>query len=364
MAINYEAVGALIMGMVLFSMPPFFHLHRSVRPARSYASLFFLASVITAVYVVMRRAEGMTARSGFELEQVGWILAPSFVVTYAVAMGALLYHKWIGGHLTEEERQPRREGLAAWLSPFRIFMSLVIAFSAWQGYGYSFWAILLFCLALLAAYPLFSWSTDKEDSMIPQTPEELSAERTRVLAMLESGKINAEECSELLSALGETLRPPRDSAQQLTPARKLLLAGGAVLVVAFFLPWFRYDVGGMMTQKLGGEMTRLGVQPIGFDAMPMQLNGMVVSVSGGDVARGLGWLVLLLGLGAAALPFTARQLSRRDARNYALAALVVGLFVLLYVIAGNLRYIHVGAALALVAYATLLAGTLREHRTP
>ena len=92
--------------------------------------------------------------------------------------------------------------------------------------------------------------------------------------------------------------------------------------------------------------------------------GFAVTLNGTNVPHGLGWLVLMLGLGAAALHFTARQLSRRDLRNCALAALALGTLILAYLYAQNLRFLSIGAAATAVAYALLFIGTLREYRTP
>lgn len=97
------------------------------------------------------------------------------------------------------------------------------------------------------------------------------SERLRVLKMLEEGKINAEECAELLAAIDQ---PPAILPSKRTHPQWGLAAVGAVLIlIGFWLPWIVID-SGLVSARL----------------------------SGGDMPHFLGWFVLAFGLGAALLP--------------------------------------------------------------
>jgi hypothetical protein len=92
------------------------------------------------------------------------------------------------------------------------------------------------------------------------------------------------------------------------------------------------------------------------------MNLETVRISGGDVQHGLGWLVLLLGLAAAALPYLAADLNEQTRHRATLAGLGAGAIILLYLVTENLRYVNTGIFLALIGYGFQLAGALRSAR--
>ncbi|MCX7012542.1 MAG: hypothetical protein NTW86_08270 [Candidatus Sumerlaeota bacterium] len=308
------------------------------------------------------------------------LLGAGLSAMLAVLWGVFLHDRWIGGAITEAERRPDAEGFRAWLTPGRIVLAALISLSAWAGFGVSIWAALAVCLGSLAAYPAIHTLSQPTAVSAAPVSEDLSAERERVLNLLEAGKITAEESAELLSALAEGARAAAAAPTvPATPGRRLLLAGAAVLLVGFFLPWFRINPGAELGRALQlfpeqlrylGEVQRPateGQRQMGqLTPTPQQrsisLNGPTVSVSGGQMSNGLGWIVLALGLAAAILPYVAAGLRRPTQQTVAFLALGAGAIILLYLLSNNLRWVSYGLLTALAGYALEIAGALRDRR--
>jgi hypothetical protein len=177
--------------------------------------------------------------------------------------------------------------------------------------------------------------------------------------MLEEGKITAEESAELLNALGQTVQRAAEPPATSTRGSRLLFLGMALVVVGFFLlPWFvndhfgrhaptaaRWSDGGSLLSQystLTGNWSR--------------------HIHAADVPYGLGWLILLLSIGAAALP-RLTVFDRQSQRTLMLLALGVGALILLYLITRNLGYVSIGLLLALVGYVVEFLGFVEERRT-
>jgi hypothetical protein len=184
--------------------------------------------------------------------------------------------------------------------------------------------------------------------------------------MLDEGKINAQESAELLSALGVSEKTDADGTAPLSPPRKMALIGLALLLIGFYLPWFSINIGNEMQLLLGnwpGGMNP-AMQGINVD-FPAELQPLMkrtMNVAGGDVQHGLGWLVLLIGIAAATLPYVADKLSARDRRQATLFGLGFGGIILIYLLTQNIRFVSVGILLALAGYALQLMGTLKERQ--
>jgi hypothetical protein len=279
----------------------------------------------------------------------------------ALALGALfllrLYRRWMSDQLTEAERSPDGRGMRAWLSAGDVLSAVLIALLGWIGFGVSFWTLFTFLLLAIIAYPVLNIVRQPGPPPVPR--EDISPERERVLRMLEEGKITAEESAELLNALGQTVQraaePPAASAR----GSRLLFLGMALVVVGFFLlPWFAIDQPGRysptaMTWSNGGSL---------LDQYSMFTGNWSRHIHAGDVPYGLGWLVLLLAIGAAALP-RLTVFDRQTQRTLMLLALGVGALVLLYLITRNLGYVSIGLLLALVGYVVEFLGFVEERRT-
>jgi hypothetical protein len=130
------------------------------------------------------------------------------------------------------------------------------------------------------------------------------------------------------------------------PHRKIVIFGLVLLLVGFFLPWFDFNPQRVVNDSMArvpwpAEMPNLR------ELMPQ---AATLYFTGGDIAHGLGWCVLLLGLGAAALPYFAVNLNREVSQKTSLGALGLGAIILLYLLTQNLRFASVGLLLGLAGY--------------
>jgi len=209
---------------------------------------------------------------------------------------------------------------------------------------------------LLLAYPLLNMASQSAQPASTGQAEDLSSEREKVLQLLEAGKISAVESAELLNALTHSTPPPPKPAAEINPQRKMVLLGAALLLIGFFLPWFSINTGEEMNRAFSQFQQNITQQ--------MPLNPTVdftVRVSGGDLAHGLGWWILALGIVAAVLPFFATTLEASMQKKIILAALGIGAILLIYTLSDAIRYVSFGILLVLAGYVLELVGTLKER---
>jgi hypothetical protein len=112
-----------------------------------------------------------------------------------------LVRAWLLDDLTDAERRPNAEGMRAWLRGGNLLCALAIPALGWYGYGYSGWALLVVTLMALEARPLLASAMQSSDSGATEN-DVLRSDHDRIMRLLESGKIRADEASDLLSALG------------------------------------------------------------------------------------------------------------------------------------------------------------------
>jgi hypothetical protein len=266
------------------------------------------------------------------------VFSAGFLVLTAVPLVIKLYRGWIGGHVTEAEKSTGAAGIRAWLSPASLVLALLVSICAENGFGYSFLSVLALTILALLAYPVLMTLTRPEPSPAPvERAENLTAEREKVLSLLEAGKISAEESAELLNALGTTLKAPAPKAHVLAPEHRTMLIGAGLVLVGFFLPWFTINLG------------KVPMLPPGANGI-FNLHTESINLSGGDVEHGLGWLILLLSIGTAVLPLVATELDSQTRRTASMVALGVGARLILYIINGQLRVLNVGIILAGAGY--------------
>jgi len=117
---------------------------------------------------------------------------------------------------------------------------------------------------------LFRWIISSDNANVN------TAERERILKMVEEGKINTDEGTELLDAIG------RSSAlrgeEKFSRVDMIMLIGVALVVLGFFLPWV---------------YIRMGQMPGPF--------GQVSGFQAGYHAGAMGWAVLIIAI-ASAIP--------------------------------------------------------------
>lgn len=279
------------------------------------------------------------------------------------------------GDLQTADTPPRGR---PWLSSWNLFWTGGAALFAWIGFDNSLWLILLAVFTALAAWstitaaPPASANADAPPTTSSAAPaEDLSAERARVLRLLEEGKINAEECGELLTALAESARGP--APRPVSPARKLVVAGAALVFVGFLLPWFSINMGQVaqeMQDKMMGALRNALPGGMPSNSAPGNIalkfpgtNGGTLTdgtirIQGGDVNQA--WLVLTLAIAAAALPLFAGATPPATRRKYAMAMLLAGSLILVYVVSQNVRFAAAGIGLVAAGYVLEWLGLARE----
>ncbi len=337
-----------------------------------HAAIIWIGSLILAGALTAYRIEQLenilrSARGRQEADLIT-MLASGFLLVPAVALlAAKLYNRWIGGHFTAEEKLPGADGVRAWLRGGNLIVAGLIPLFAWLGYGWPFPIILLVTLGALLAYPMLNFSHPAPASAqnTPKPPE-TSPERERILKLVEEGKITAADSVTLLAALGSA---PRADAQgaQMSPARKLVCAGAALVVIAFFLPWVSFNAGDELTHgvnEVAGQVGRLmpdvnGVLPGG--GLSFRVNTPSIQANGGAMPHGLGWIALVLAVAAAVLPLVAPTMAAQTQGTLTFVALGAGAFAVIYLLSQDARHAGIGMMLALAGYALEFAGTLRER---
>jgi hypothetical protein len=124
--------------------------------------------------------------------------------------------------------------------------------------------------SIIMVIQLYCWIVSSDNTSVN------TAERDRILKMVEEGKISTEEGTELLDAIG------RSSAlrgeEKFSRLDMMMLAGVALVVLGFFLPWV---------------YIRIGQMPGPF--------GQVSGYQAGYHAKAMGWSILTIAI-ASAIP--------------------------------------------------------------
>jgi hypothetical protein len=273
-----------------------------------------------------------------------------------------VYRAWTGVCISPDEKAPGATGIRTWLSSGNMIFALLISVFGWLAFNYQFLGIFTLLVGALLIQPLVNTLNAAE----PTPPDncQLSDERQKVLSLLESGRITSQECADLLNALGATGQAP--SIVIFSPRRRLLLTGAGLTLFGFFLPWFSINPGKELERQFGQATSHFqgmtGMETSGLSQFASQLKTPTVHISGGDVERGLGWLVLLLGLGTASLPYVASTMDSATQRMVSSICLGIGGIVIAYLISQNFRFLNAGIVLVLAGYIIEFLG-IRNHRT-
>ena len=289
-------------------------------------------------------------------------IASGVLILFSVAFAIRLYRKWLDADLTEEERAGGTRGLRAWLSPANLFVAAAISYLAWFSLGWPLVLTLVATVGALIAWPALHADHRTTHNAQPDmtTDHNTSREREKVLSLLESGKITAEESAELLQALAapsaERHPAPPESSRSV-----LGIAGAVLVLVGFFLPWFSFSP----TEKAATlmrdlqESVNLGGGPA-FE-MANAMPSVTVKIRGGDIGNGLGWIILILAVGSAMLPHIAPSLDRASLRAFRFISLGAGGVILLYLLSQDISSVAIGLLLALIGYACSALALWREE---
>jgi hypothetical protein len=153
----------------------------------------------------------------------------------------------------------------------------------------------------------------------------------------------------------------------MTPARKLVCAGAALVLIGFFLPWFSFNAADEVKRGVNQAAGQLGQMLPDINAslpgggLSFDFNTPSIHRNGGEMPHSLGWIVLVLAVGAAALPFLAATMARQTQRTLAFGALGTGAFAVIYLLMQDVRHAGIGMILAIAGYALEFAGTMRDR---
>jgi hypothetical protein len=190
--------------------------------------------------------------------------------------------------------------------------------------------------------------------------------------MLEQGKITANESAELLNALAAGARKPAPATVP-SRSRRLMWVGAALVLVGFFLPWFKFNAGAMVNKLFGQMQQTMPAGNIGMNVGPHSLQsngngmfgGLEMEVSGANIEHGLGWLVLAAVIAATALPYVVPDMSGKKLHFISGMCLFVGLLVLLNTLKNGLQWgsIGIGIILCLAGYGASIMGAVHEWKS-
>jgi hypothetical protein len=288
-------------------------------------------------------------------------LAFGGAIVFLTAFVLRLWGRWVGDRATPEERQPGLAGVRAWFSASNVVVAVAIVLTTWLAFDVSPLLMVVVVAAALAAYPVLRM----ESAPVTSTPvDDLSVEREKIVAMLEAGKLTPDESAELLQALSETSRAQERRPLVLTTGQRLMLIGAALVTFGFFLPWFVInpgkEAGRMMNQM---KMSLESSMPMpGLSLPDAKFDTPSVSISGGDIQKGLGWMALLLAAAAALIPYITTRLDEATLRMVRMLCLGLGSLIVLYLLTNNIRYVGIGLVIAVSGYIVEIVGVVRESR--
>jgi len=345
---------------------------RYLRISRWKAVLLLLAALVVAIGAGFWRCGQINsgqAAAPIEFNDRDFSLGLSVVFAGMLPLAlfpflAKLYLTWVAGAVTEAEKAPGTAGFRSWLRGGNLACAGLIAICSWIGFGYAFLSPFVLALLALLAYPLLNMAMTENSSPAAAPPPAAGAvapERERVLKLLDEGKITAAECAELLNALGQTTVQPHAPPTALATHRKTVFIGAALLLVGFFLPWLVVNMGDV-NKELMNQMPFPQAMP-NLGAMTQAMtSGPTFHATGGDIAYGLGWFVLLFGVAAAVLPYLAANLDSETTQKVSLIVLSLGAIILLYIFTQNFRVAGIGLLLGLTGYAVEFFGVVKARR--
>lgn len=334
------------------------------------------------VIVIAAAAVLCCSSVGLDVRPPAAFVAVAVFLNLALLLALKLYSKWVSRRLTPAERAPGLAGFAAWLSLPNLATvgvmgacTLVCNASA-SRFGeltWEAWTILLLwtgiLLALLLAYPAVQTLGRLVTSRPKRSAQPRPApERDRVLRLLEQQRITPEDAAELLTALANCEPAATERAPAWTASRKLMLAGAALVLVGFFFPWFTLNLANEVQRLTGstalpftaGQPVTINGQTLNWPPQNVPLPSVTISVAGGDIEHGLGWLILALALASATVPYIATGLPRHTQRTVMWIGAAAAAVIALYLLTRNVSAVSFGLPMAIVGLLLELIGLAWE----
>ncbi len=395
----------LLFFVVLFAgllVLPFVLLFRPKFVGSRWGLLWGIAAIATALAVIAY--ETNEVRRSISPAMAIYFASRGLIIVLGTSFALRMHSKWIAGKLTEDEKLPTGQGVRTWLGIGNIFLVLTISLCAWQGFNYSFWAILVLLTGLVVAYPVIrlisqpgefaqagpaqnfcSSAAAYQPAEVKSCPD-LTVERDRVLKMLEAGKISPDEASELLSALGDSAPtpPPVQTRPTMPIGQKVTIVGAGLVLLGFFLPWLSINPGKEMNRMLNNLATQM---PQNFPSQvkftaPTSPNILYteenviqgkskhapalktgsIQLTGADIQNGLGFMIILIAISVAILPFLATNIPPAKLAKISLCILALGGLLIVYILAGNFRHASFGLAVVTAGYILECVGLFRTRR--
>lgn len=319
---------------------------------------------VNALELLKRYGGGLSVREG---EFYFGMSAAALAICLLCAFTLRLWGRWVDDRATAEERLPGLPGVRAWFSTANVLVGVSLVATLWYGFDFSPLLTTIAVTVALAAAPLL-----RMESLAPVksagSVDDLSPEREKILSMLESGKLTVDESTELLQALQQS-SPAAPRQIPMTSSQRLILIGAAVVGLGFLLPWVMINPGKeanrMMEQLQGSVNSTFGASmnfPEGMGISSSGINTPTMSISGGGIQRGMGWVALGLALTAALLPYLAVNLDVATSRTVRMLCLGVGGFIILYLITTYIRFVGMGLMMAFCGYLLESIGIFRETK--
>jgi hypothetical protein len=220
---------------------------------------------------------------------------------------------------------------------------------------------------VLLVYPLMLMLFPAIPAVATAGGGDLSGDRQRVLRLLEEGRINASESAQLLSALAETV-PAGLQPEPLTSVHRALFVGAALVLVGFFLPWFEVNVGAELNATMRAFMSGSNARQFGVEASAMPgmvgVGGPMLTIRGGDIGHGLGWVILALCVSVPLVPYLVPTLPSSTRRSITLLAVAASAIIGLYLLTSGLTHAVYGIWVVLAGSLVQGIASIRMLRRP
>ncbi len=102
------------------------------------------------------------------------------------------------------------------------------------------------------------------------------------------------------------------------------------------------------------------------EVVASQASQTMITVGGGDIPHGLGWIILAMAAAVALLPLlsAARRENREQQRAMTLIGMIVGTILVMYLGATSYRDMDVGFLLVIAGYIIMWVAIAREYLRP
>ncbi len=203
--LNWFTLFIVIFPVILLILTPLYRRYLGIRFSK--ALLVSIVCVIAFIAAIFNYPYfSLFGRINYPEMDIFTKLVPgSMIVFFAIPYLIMLYRKWIGNHVTEQEKMPNMDGIRSWLRAGNLVCCFGMAFCAWRYFHNppvisTFVKVLILTIGGLLVYPLLNMLSHFVNRQTAGK-EEFARASEKILDLLEKGKINPQESAELLGAL-------------------------------------------------------------------------------------------------------------------------------------------------------------------